>query len=199
LRGLLLAVGLWFLAPLGLVMALRPSMYDNFRHFLFILPPVFIFAGYALEEIFRRLGRLALAGGLLILLLLPGIFWLTRLHPFQYVYYNSLVGGVGGAFRRYELDYWATAYRQAVDYLNASAPQGARVVVEPPVQLVSGYARPDLSVVRLDRDAAEGGQAFDYAVLPTRNDKDVKFYPDAPAAFQAGRDGAVFVVVKRLR
>jgi len=43
------------------------------------------------------------------------------LHPDQYVYYNSFVGGVSGAEQKFKLDYWANSYAEAVqgleDYL----------------------------------------------------------------------------------
>ena len=42
---------------------------------------------------------------------------LIRLYPYEYVYYNRLAGGVGGAVDRYELEYWGTSYREAVDVL----------------------------------------------------------------------------------
>jgi len=39
------------------------------------------------------------------------------LHPNQYVYYNAFVGGVGGAQRKFKLDYWANSYAEAVQGL----------------------------------------------------------------------------------
>jgi hypothetical protein len=54
------------------------------------------------------------------------IVTLVRLHPYEYVYYNHLVGGIRGAAGRYELDYWATSYREAVkilvEYLQRTEP-----------------------------------------------------------------------------
>jgi hypothetical protein len=48
---------------------------------------------------------------------------MTMLHPNQYVYYNAFVGGVEGAQRKFNLDYWANSYAEAVqgleDYLRA--------------------------------------------------------------------------------
>ncbi len=43
---------LWFIVPSAYVIFRKPPMYDGFRHFLFILPPVFIFAGFAFEKMF---------------------------------------------------------------------------------------------------------------------------------------------------
>ena len=43
---------LWFALPLAYVLIARPPLYDGMRHFLFIIPPVFIFAAFALEFVF---------------------------------------------------------------------------------------------------------------------------------------------------
>jgi hypothetical protein len=49
---------------------------------------------------------------------------MTMLHPDQYVYYNSFVGGVAGAEQKFKLDYWANSYAEAVqgleDYLRTA-------------------------------------------------------------------------------
>ena len=45
---------------------------------------------------------------------------LVRLHPQgQYLFYNHLVGGLEGAARRYETDYWVNIMPEAVDDLEA--------------------------------------------------------------------------------
>lgn len=41
-----------------------------------------------------------------------------RLHPYEYIYYNSLVGGLPGANGKYETDYWGAGYREAVYWFN---------------------------------------------------------------------------------
>ena len=42
---------------------------------------------------------------------------LVRLHPYEYLSYNSLVGGLQGASRRYDLDYWFNAMPEAIRQL----------------------------------------------------------------------------------
>jgi len=202
-------MALWFFAPLAATMAVTPTLYDNFRQFLFIVPPLFIFSGFGLQELFglcQRLGRPfsgkassavpgAVSAILLAALLWPGIYWDVKLHPYQYAYYNQLAGGVGGAFRRFEMDYWSTSYKEATEYLNAGAPKGARVIVWGADQIVQEYARPDLEI----SEYPKGGPApQDFAVITTRHNKDLELYPRAPVVFQVGRQGAIFTVVKRL-
>jgi hypothetical protein len=44
-----------------------------------------------------------------------------RFHPNQGVYFNSLVGGPRGAFKRYEMDYWGNCIFQAVEWVAGRA------------------------------------------------------------------------------
>ena len=44
---------------------------------------------------------------------------LVRLHPYEYLVYNSLVGGLDGASRRYDLDYWFGSMPEAINHLEA--------------------------------------------------------------------------------
>jgi len=61
---------------------------------------------------------------------------MVRLHPYEYAYFNSLIGGVRGANGKYMLDYWGLAFKQAADALRArltatheQPPPGRRWVV----------------------------------------------------------------------
>jgi len=191
-------IGAWFFGPFLAALVLRPTMYDNFRHFLFLVPPLFIFAGIGLDWIMGRIRPAPLNALLLIVLLLPGLYWDVRLHPYQYVYYNQLVGGVGGAFRRYETDYWVTSYKEAAEYLNAHASAGSRVVVWGTDHIVRNYARDDLVISDYRKESKNPDPDQDYAVISTRHSKDLTLYSEAPVVFQVSRAGAIFVVVKRL-
>ncbi len=184
---------LWFGLPLLALTLGNSYRYDNFRQFLFLLPPVFLLAGLTLEVLRARLGQAAwgiLAG----LLLLPGIVAIFSLHPYPYIYYNSLTGGVRGAFRRYEMDYWGTSFRAAAAYLNRYAPPGAAVVVWGPPTTFWRYARPDIRVYNaLEESKPE--RDF-YALISTRYDADLTVYPDLPVLFQVEKAGASLAVVR---
>jgi hypothetical protein len=96
----------------------RPAMYNGIRHFLFVLPPLAVAGGLAASVAaswLRRFGRTAPAAATALFLLgiaLP-VFDMTRLHPYEYVYFNHFAGGVRGAQNRFMLDYWGLAFKQA--------------------------------------------------------------------------------------
>ena len=97
------------------------------RHFLFVVPPLAVLAGIglnaclsAVEARGHTVGFVALAG--VAAVLIGDAADLVRLHPYEYLFYNSLVGGLQGASRRYVMDYWVNIMPAAVEdletYLN---------------------------------------------------------------------------------
>ncbi len=187
---LLVLTLVWFILPLIGFVITRSSLYDNFRQVFFILPPVFLMAGVAFEKIKHPMLQAALIG----LLLLPGIADGARLHPYEYIYYNRFIGGVQGAFRKYELDYWGTSYRAAADYLNEVAPANASLWVEGPVHILQLYARPDLKVYSTYE--AVRADHYDFVVVTTRYNLDLQTYPDARIVDKIERDGSLLTVIK---
>ena len=192
--GLLLG---WFLAPFSLAVIFQPPMYDNFRQFFFIIPPLFLLVAFSLEALFKIISHKILQPVLLALLLAPGIYWGVQLHPYQYTYYNLLPGGVAGAYRQYETDYWATSFQQAVAYVNEVAPTGATIAVSLPAHIAVDYARPDLKIVYYFGSKFDPTVPADYAIAITRLDFDQQVYPEFEVIYEVGRADAVFVVVKQ--
>jgi 4-amino-4-deoxy-L-arabinose transferase-like glycosyltransferase len=140
-RANLLMVLLAALLPVLIAMVTRPALYNGVRQFLFIVPPLAVLgglaAGWALERAAAR-GRIALAALAAVFaagIALP-VAAMARLHPYEYVYFNPLAGGVTGAQGRYMLDYWGLAFKQAAEALRAHLaasgahpPTGRRWVV----------------------------------------------------------------------
>lgn len=193
----ILLIASWFFIPLVLAVWVNPVMYDNFRQFLFITPPLFILAGLGLEVLFERVGRPKVNALLAVLALLPGIFAMIQLHPYQYSYYNQLVGGVDGAFRRYEVDYWITSFQDAMEFINQTAEPNAQILVWGPVRIAKYYAREDLVMID-QRDLGDTPMdSFDYALIHTRLNADQKNATQAETIYQVQIGEAVFAVVRK--
>ena len=182
---------LWFVLPFVGFIILRSVLYDNFRQVVFILPPVFWMAGAAFEKIKNTKWQAAL----IILCLLSGIAGGVRLHPYEYIYYNSFIGGVDGAAGRFELDYWGTSYREAAEYVNGIAPEKSVIWVEGPSQLFELYARNDLKIYS-DHEA-ERADHYDYVVSTTRYNLDQASFEDAQVIYKIARGDAVLTVIKQ--
>ena len=187
----------WFFILLAYVLLRRPAMYDGMRHFLFMLPPVFIFTGFTLDFLFERIASSWLYAGLILLLLLPGILGIIRLHPYEYTYYNSFIGGTSGVFSRYETDFWLTCYKEAVDSLEQTVDTPADLYVHREAYIADYYASENMKVHELRGALNEVGSG-DYVLVNTRTNEDRKVFEDAPPLLHIGRGDAAFCIIKQI-
>ncbi len=128
LRAMVFAIALAAVLPIVVAVIERPAMYNGVRHFVFVLPPLAVSGGLAgawiatwIASHTARFARPALAALALIFaagVALPTIA-MTRLHPYEYVSFNQIAGGVRGAQPRFMLDYWGLAFKQAGQDLRA--------------------------------------------------------------------------------
>ena len=185
----------WFLFLLGYVLIRRPSMYDGIRHFLFILPPIFIIAGFTFEYLLSQFAHTWLRAAAVLVLILPGLMGILNLHPYQYTYYNSFVGGTSRAFRNYETDYWLTCYKESVERLQENNHLPINLYVHRESYIAAYYANRNIAVHDL-RGAVSDVQSGDYVLVNTRTNEDRRVFRDAPVILQIGRGDAVFCVTK---
>jgi hypothetical protein len=97
----------------------RPVVYDGVRLFLFLIPPLSSLAALAVIEFFKtgtqRLIKISI--GVLIGINAAAVAKeMIVLHPYQYIYFNSLVGGLEGAHKNYDTEYWGAAYNEAINW-----------------------------------------------------------------------------------
>ena len=96
--------------------------FTGLRHFLFVVPPLTVLAGIGFDALLSSLAvrrtAYALAASVAIAAGLGSdAVTLVRLHPYEYLFYNDLVGGLEGAARRNETDYWVNIMPEAVEKL----------------------------------------------------------------------------------
>lgn len=120
----LLVVLLGGVFPLAYLTYAAPALHNGARHFLFIYPPLCILAALAylrIQDALLQAGRKSLL--LLWRVLIPGmlllqVLQLLALHPYQYVYYNALIGGPAGSYGKYETEYWFTSTKHGLEALD---------------------------------------------------------------------------------
>ena len=187
----------WLLIPVAYVLAARPPMYDGMRHFLFVLPPVFALGaagwGFLLDRLGRPWARLMLA----VAIVIPGILGILRLHPYEYTYFNSWVGGTGGAFRRYETDYWLTCYKESVERFNGMFERPVSLFVHREAAAAAPYAAANVKILE-ERDSRALIASGDFVLINTRTNEDLYKFRDAPEILAVGRLGATYCLVKRI-
>jgi tetratricopeptide (TPR) repeat protein len=106
--------------PLFYTSASGANVYGGWRQLLFIYPMLVGLAAAGLYFLYgwlrTRRCRAVLVVALLALTAHPVRHMLLN-HPYHYVYFNPLAGGVRGAYGQYELDYYFTACREAYAWL----------------------------------------------------------------------------------
>jgi hypothetical protein len=127
-------VALTVIFPLLCQVICHGPAFTGMRHFLFVIPALAALAGIGLDAALTALarrGRLAASSALAVVT--ACFVWnavtLVRLHPYEYLFYNNAVGGLEGASRRYDLDYWFGSMPEALNqletYLRNTAPVDA--------------------------------------------------------------------------
>ncbi len=200
---------LWLGVPFVGIVVARPNVYDGIRHFLFVLPAVAIFAGLGAVRVAslasRFLGRIGGHACALVLLLLP-VIDCVRLHPYEYVFFNSLVGGVEGASGRYDTEYFATSYREGMALVNERARRepartfrvavGGSELMLPGV-IAAAARNVEVVLVRPDRPNPSAlPNDIDFYLGLARYRLEQRPFEDSPVIATIGRDGAIFAVLR---
>ena len=116
-------VCLALILPLGGLVYLRATLYDAMRQFLFLVPPLLLLGVCGLMNLCTFLARrrqIIAVVGLVVLALgaqFQVIYDMVALHPYEYMYFSPLVGGVPGATGKYDLDYWGVCEKPSAEWL----------------------------------------------------------------------------------
>lgn len=110
-----------FVFPVSWIVYTKANVYGGWRHSMFCYPTLVAMAGLGFHSLYERFKKPALQWGFgvaLPLVLLTGpIYHVFANHPYQYVYFNELVGGVKNAYGKYELDYYYHSTRRATEWI----------------------------------------------------------------------------------
>jgi len=108
------------LFPMLFVIYEKSNLYSSWRQFLFLFPAIVLLSSAGLERLIEfssnRVYRFCAIAFLLILSIHPVKFMVSN-HPYEYLYYNQLVGGTKGAYGEYELDYYYASQTAASEWL----------------------------------------------------------------------------------
>jgi len=189
--------------PIAIAMVKRPALYNGIRHFVFVIPPMAVVAGFAFAWAMNWLGQNRRAWQPVLVAafcfgLLLSLGEMIRLHPYQYTYFNHIAGTVRGADDRFMLDYWGLAFKQASDELREQLaekqeypPDGRKWKVA-----VCGPLRPAQVGLGPDFTIDWRSQAADFAMTLG------EFYCkglNAPVMVEVKRDDVVYARVYDLR
>jgi hypothetical protein len=166
---------LWFtlLFPMVFVIIERSNLYSSWRQFLFLYPVIVIITSAGIASLFdlikNKVASLLLGAGIILLAIHP-VKYIIMNHPFEYIYYNQLVGGLRGAGGNYETDYYYVGQTQAshwlIGYLEEKGIDSAIVKATYPVNWQFRNA-PGIKTSYF-RNEERSQHDWDYAIITNR-------------------------------
>ncbi|MBU3624587.1 hypothetical protein, partial [Polynucleobacter sp. AP-Latsch-80-C2] len=121
----LLFLGLFF-APLLAVIMLHSILYNGWRQMYFIYPAFLLVSIRGLISLWALTNTKQMARRILLVLVIGSMgftsYWMVRWHPYQYLYFNVLAGPFA---KRFDVDYWAVAYRPVLAKIVGQDPKAS--------------------------------------------------------------------------
>ena len=124
----------WLFGPLGLIIGLRSTVYDGWRHLYFVYPALLLLAVLGIRWLVAAAHSYRPARYFALVALLLGTgetartaLRMVQLHPYQQVYFSFLPASV--AERLFERDYWGSSYYQGLLWLVQHRAQQGRITV----------------------------------------------------------------------
>lgn len=203
-----------FIFPVFWIIINKSNVYGGWRHAIFVYPSLVAFAGLGIYELMISLNNKYLKGiiiSALVLLSINPIAHCVRNHPYEYVYFNEISGGMEKAYGNYELDYYFHSLREASEWVIDNAEKDSinknkKIIIGswhiPPIQY---YLRHDTS--RFDfnfiRYYEKGNADWDYAIICNTGISPEQLrsgvFPPKNTVYEVKIDGKpICVVLKRM-
>ncbi len=127
----------WLALSVGRVSFAKMSIYGGVRQIMEFVPAVSILAGTGSAFLINNLAlrfkkkipvRLLCLVLVSIILIVP----LWKLHPYENIYFNSLIGNLGGAIEKKipaAGNTFGMAYKEGIDWINSNAPQNSKLAI----------------------------------------------------------------------
>ncbi|MDR1757900.1 MAG: phospholipid carrier-dependent glycosyltransferase [Bacteroidales bacterium] len=230
-------IGFAFIFPIFWIVYSNANVYGGWRHAIFAYPPMVIAAGLGFHALIdfiqsritkRELQKNSdfqfstsnfqfikvpyyLAIVLPFLLLIPPALHILRAHPYEYVYFNELAGGMKKAYGNYEMDYYFHSTREASEWIIAhattdSVTPGKKIkVVAWHNASVQYFFRHDTARFQIGfvRWYERGNSDWDYAIFPItgimpEQIKDTPNFPPSDCIHTINVDGfPICLILKR--
>lgn len=123
----------WFLIPILRVSIPKSAIYDGVRQIMEFIPAMAVLSGIGANFLIKQFNNKAIrqfVGVTIILLFIPFVITLIRLHPVENSYFNSFVGGLKGA-KESNIAGWGNTdggiYKVAVNWLNNNAEEKSHI------------------------------------------------------------------------
>ena len=194
---ILILLQVFFLPILAIIK--QSTIYDGIRQFLFIIPGIAAIAATSIiwiyQEISNRRVKLFVSA-LIVVLFLQIIFDMVALHPYEYIYFNRISGGLAKAHNQYDTDYWGLSMREGMEWINKNLAHNTTVVSSSQLHSSSTFAAPDITVISTKASEQKGVERPFYYISRPRWQLQQKF-PDCKIVYEVVRQGVPLTIVKK--
>lgn len=205
----------WLAIPIIRTSMPGAANFDGIRHFQEFVPAACLLAAYGGASIVNYAARfvsrkMIIASALAVLIIANFALIEAHYFPYDYLYYNSFVGGLRGMQQNYDVDstdYWGGSYRHGIQWLNANAEAGAQlhVAIAPwIVRLVAPiWLRSDIGIIEEPVVKLKIEQGYPvYTMFITRpgwyNNVAMFASQNLKPVYQIDVDGATVLVIYKL-
>ena len=149
------------------------SLYDGWRHFLFIYPPIVAITAMGWSYLLSSRQKVVKFATVILIAvgLVSPISFTMAYHPHESLYYNEIPGGLKGIYGKYETDYYMLGIKPATEWLLKNEPvAGKKLTIAtncayPLIAYLEPYKNLSVAYVRFyDRYSKD----WDYCILFSR-------------------------------
>ena len=162
------------LFPMLFVIYEKSNLYSSWRQFLFLYPSIVLLSSVGFYNFFRKIRPAYARWGMIVAMLLLSVSpirFMIANHPYYYLYYNQLVGGIDGAYTNYEMDYYYVSQTEAshwlIDYLKEKKDTG-RIKVKATYSVLWEFRKHPEVVSSYFRYDERSNFDWDYAIVVNR-------------------------------
>ena len=109
--------------PLVFIAYQKSNVYGGWRHVIFIYPVMVVLSCTGFSTLYnyfkKKIPASVYYSGLVLFLFHPIRHYMVN-HPYQYIYFNEIIGGVKGAYGNYEMDYYFNSGKKAAFWMGDS-------------------------------------------------------------------------------
>ncbi len=157
-----------FAFPIAYTIYKNSNLYGGWRHLLWTYSPLVVLSAGGFEYFLSKKNKYLKYGTLAIIITLlahPAIHTFKN-HPYQYIYYNQIVGGTKEAFGKYEMDYYYHSLREGAEWLIENEVDSDTITVATNHYRITNYYfrnYPQVKVV-YSRYYEKSREYWDYAI-----------------------------------
>jgi hypothetical protein len=195
--------------PIFYIIYKKAVVLQCWRHFLFVFPPLVVLASLGWFYLMQHKKRWMFVLPVFSLLFAKPVIWMFNNHPYEYTYYNELVGGSKGAFENYELDSYCFGVKNCFKWIadNNDLKKDTLIINcnedDAPIYYSQKYIKQPVKNV-IGGFRSKNTKDWDYGVYNTlflSKEERIKFFP--PENYElvhteyVDKDVPIYIVLKR--